>query len=215
MTARVRLLLREAPGSTLRGTLLLASATPICCGFTLGLTYGNIGGVLTSEDFLAHTAHPSDSVLQIVAAALQIGCIFGAIAAIWALDRLGRRPSILIALSAVAFGTVVVALPGALPGEARVLLIAGRLLTGIGGGLACAAVPLHASECAPAAYRGAIDASFALAIECGIAVAYVLNWSLLIRSPYGCARIGSQPAPLAQRVSLGAASPLGGGRGTC
>ena len=159
--------------------LLTASIPPLAVGFTLGITYGNIGGALEEEAFLDRYHHPADGVLQGLAAAMQIGCVIGSIFASWSTDRFGRRRSTLFSVSLVALASMVLTIPAVFPSSDSVLpIVAGRFLSGTGGGLACACVPLHVSEVAPAAYRGGIEASFQLAIEVGILFSYLLNFAV-------------------------------------
>ncbi|KAL8120526.1 sugar transport protein 10-like [Apium graveolens] len=58
------------------------------------------------------------------------------------------------------------------------MLIAGRILLGIGVGFANQAVPLYLSEMAPPHIRGALNIAFQLAITTGILIANLLNYGL-------------------------------------
>ena len=129
--------------------------------------------------FVARYHHPDDGTLQGLAAIMQGGCVVGSILASWAADRFGRRRSILCSMLLVALSGIVLLLPAVFTeNDALAVLFVGRMLSGVGGGLACAVVPLHVSEVAPAAHRGAIETSFQLAIELGILAAYALNLGL-------------------------------------
>ena len=159
--------------------LATASIPPLAVGATLGITYGNIGGCLEEPAFMERYNHPSSVTLQLLAAAMQLGCVLGSLFASWSSDHFGRRPTTLVAIAAVALASAVLAFPAIVQSSTSLLpLFFGRFLSGMGGGLACAVVPLHVSEVAPASHRGGIEASYQLAIECGILFAYVLNYAV-------------------------------------
>lgn len=157
---------------------ITAVFTPLLCGFCAGISYGNIGGVLENTAFNQRYDHPSDSTLEPLAAMMQAGCVFGSMWASWGADALGRRASILIAMIFLVLASGILLLPALISSNSLVPLFVGRLLTGIGAGISATVIPLHVSESAPAASRGAIEASFQLAIELGILCAYVINWTL-------------------------------------
>jgi len=158
--------------------LVVASFTPLLCGFSIGITCGNIGGVLQNSDFQRRYHNPDDLTLQLLAATMQIGSVVGSMFASWSADALGRRAAIMISMAVIVAGSAVLALPAVLPGGQLFPLFVGRLLNGLANGLGCTVVPLHVSETAPAHHRGAIESSFQLAIELGILVAYLINWGV-------------------------------------
>ena len=107
---------------------------------------------------------------------MQAGCLIGSVFASWAADRFGRRLCILFAMLNVTLGSAILLFPAiATSSDWMAPLFVGRWLSGFGGGVACATVPLHVSEVALAAHRGAIEASFQLAIEMGILCAYAIS----------------------------------------
>ena len=138
-------------------------------------TDGNIGGVLVSPAFQARYGNLSDAVLGLLAAGNQLGSIIGCIVAGWIADTYGRRLAILGAASLLVVSCLVISLPAVLPGGSLSPIFAGRILSGVAGGIASTAVPLHVSECAMAAWRGGTEACFQLAIEVGILAAYTLS----------------------------------------
>ena len=137
--------------------LLTVALPPLLCGISLGLTYGNIGGVLENAAFQRHYNHPSDKTVEPLAAVMQAGCVVGSIGAGWLADGLGRRTSILVSMVLVALASLIVALPLVMPGPSFAPLFVGRALSGVGGGIACSVIPLHASESAPAEQRGSVE----------------------------------------------------------
>ena len=103
-----------------------------------------------------------------------VGCIIGVSFSGDLSDRLGRKK--LLFLSAFLF--LISAIGCTLVSELN-LLIASRLLGGIGVGIASIVVPLYLSEISPAAIRGRLVTYYQLAITVGILLAYITNSLLL------------------------------------
>lgn len=103
-----------------------------------------------------------------------VGCILGVAFSGNLSDQLGRRK--LLFLSALLF--LCSALGCALVNSLH-LLIAARLVGGIGVGIASIVVPLYLSEISPAAIRGRLVTCYQLAITVGILLAYITNSLLL------------------------------------
>lgn len=103
-----------------------------------------------------------------------VGCIIGVSFSGDLSDRLGRK--ILLFLSAFLF--LISAIGCSLVTELN-LLIAARLVGGIGVGIASIVVPLYLSEISPAAIRGRLVTFYQLAITVGILLAYITNSLLL------------------------------------
>ena len=97
--------------------------TPIVVGTALGVGYGNIGGALGEAAFVTRYHHPSDALLQALAAAMQAGCVIGSLFAGWLADTQGRRRTILLALVCVVASGAVLLVP------ALVALVARRAAT--------------------------------------------------------------------------------------
>ncbi|RZM28088.1 MAG: MFS transporter [Pedobacter sp.] len=103
-----------------------------------------------------------------------VGCIIGVSFSGDLSDRLGRK--MLLFLSAFLF--LISAIGCSLVAELN-LLIAARLVGGIGVGIASIVVPLYLSEISPAAIRGRVVTFYQLAITVGILLAYITNSLLL------------------------------------
>ena len=118
-----------------------------------------------------------------------VGCILGTAVAGGLSDRLGRKPVLLI--SAVLF--LVSARPCAAAAPDFPWLIAGRILAGLGVGVASVVAPMYISEFSPPRLRGRLVAFYQLSIVLGILAAYLSNW-LLARfaaaNPAAFAQIG-------------------------
>jgi SP family myo-inositol transporter-like MFS transporter 13 len=85
-------------------------------------------------------------------------------------DRFGRKPAILAADALFAIGAVFMA---AAPNVS--LLIAGRILVGLGVGVASMTAPLYIAEASPAKIRGALVTLNVLFITGGQFFAYLIN----------------------------------------
>jgi MFS transporter, SP family, sugar:H+ symporter len=103
-------------------------------------------------------------------------------------DTLGRR-RVGMATS-VAFGVGALA-TGLAPNTA--LLIAARVLLGLGVGAASVVVPLYLSEMATTRSRGAVSSLNQLMITVGIFVAYVTNSLLAPAEAWRCSALRSRP----------------------
>ncbi len=103
-----------------------------------------------------------------------VGCVFGAASAGALGDRFGRRP--MLQLAALLF--FVSALFSAVPEDFGVL-IAARVVGGLGVGVASVLAPMYISELAPRHLRGRLVAFYQLSIVLGILAAYFSNLALL------------------------------------
>lgn len=103
-----------------------------------------------------------------------VGCIIGVSFSGDLSDRLGRKKMLFI--SAILF---LLSAVGCTVANDLQLLIAARLMGGIGVGVASIVVPLYLSEISPSAIRGRIVTCYQLAITVGILMAYITNSVLL------------------------------------
>lgn len=98
------------------------------------------------------------------------GAIVGAAFGGWMNDKFGRKKSILLADLVFFAGAVVMA--GAV---GPWMIIVGRILVGLGVGMASMTAPLYISEASPARIRGALVSTNGLLITGGQFVAYLIN----------------------------------------
>jgi SP family myo-inositol transporter-like MFS transporter 13 len=98
------------------------------------------------------------------------GAILGAGAGGWMNDRFGRRPSILIADLLFLAGSMVMCFA-----PAPAVIIVGRVLVGLGVGMASMTSPLYISEASPARIRGALVSTNGLLITAGQFLSYLIN----------------------------------------
>ena len=98
------------------------------------------------------------------------GAIVGAAFGGWINDKFGRKKSILLADILFFAGAVVMA---AAVGPWMIIL--GRILVGLGVGMASMTAPLYISEASPARIRGALVSANGLLITGGQFLAYLIN----------------------------------------
>ncbi|ORZ08710.1 and other transporter-domain-containing protein [Absidia repens] len=136
-------------------------------GFLFGYDTGVISGALApiQDEF-----HLDDINTGLVVGATTFGAIFGGFFAGLLSDRFGRKYLVL-------FASVVFIVGALLLGLARNLtcLLIGRLVVGLGVGVASMIVPVYISEIAPKNIRGRLTTLNTLVITFGQVIAYVIN----------------------------------------
>ena len=110
-----------------------------------------------------------------------IGAAFGAFFSGIISDRIGRKPVILLADVFFSLGSIIMALASDVS-----ILICGRVIIGIGVGIASQVVPLYLSEMSPVQIRGKIVAINIIAVTGAQVLAGVIgflmrpNWRLML-----------------------------------
>lgn len=132
-------------------------------GYDQGVISGALHGIKSSLSL-------SPLLIEVVTSWVTLGALLGSLAGGELADRFGRKHAIIIAAVFFTAGSLVEALT---PGT--VILVCGRLIVGVGVGVAAVAAPLYASELAPAAMRGRFVSAYQLAIACGIFIAYLVD----------------------------------------
>ena len=138
-------------------------------GLLFGYDTGVISGavIFIRKDF-ALTTFPQELVVSMVLLGATVGAITGGGFA----DRLGRRLTLI--------GTSIVFIAGALicaSAPSFAILVAGRVVVGLGIGLASTTVPVYISEVSPPEARGWQVSLFQLAITIGILAAYLVDYA--------------------------------------
>jgi SP family galactose:H+ symporter-like MFS transporter len=146
------------------------AATAALGGLLFGYDTGVISGALL---FLRTTFHLSPLMLGVVTSTALGGAAFGAAFAGRLADRFGRRPILFVTSLIFMAGAAVSALAPDLT-----MLLAGRLLVGIGIGGASMLTPLYLAEIAPAKERGALVSYNQLALTLGILGSYLIGYAL-------------------------------------
>ncbi|GLJ44384.1 hypothetical protein SUGI_0930390 [Cryptomeria japonica] len=141
-------------------------------GFLFGYDTGVISGALLyiREDF---ESVEKSTVLQetIVSTAIG-GAALGAALGGKTCDRFGRKTSMLIADTVFLLGSLLMALA-----PSPSILIGGRMMVGLGIGIASMAAPLYIAETSPSDIRGALVSVNTLMVTTGQFVSYVVNYS--------------------------------------
>lgn len=127
----------------------------VACGTDMllfGYDQGVFGGVIVTPDFLrVHNLEGPDktSLLGTVTAIYDIGCFFGAVAACYIGEKLGRRKTVLLGTSIMTVGAILQIASYNVP-----MMITGRIIAGIGNGLNTATAPVWQTETSQMAWRG-------------------------------------------------------------
>jgi MFS family permease len=109
---------------------------------------------------------------------------FGALFAGSLADWIGRRVTIISGCGVFIVGVILQVASFAVP-----LLVAGRLIAGIGVGFVSAVIILYMSEVAPKSVRGAIVSGYQFCITIGLLLAAVIDNSTMNRLDSGSYRI--------------------------
>ena len=147
----------------------IIAATAALGGLLFGYDTGVISGALL---FLRQTFHLSNLMLGVVTSLALAGAALGAGVAGPLSDRHGRRPILIATACVFVVGGLVSAFALSLP-----ILLAGRLIVGLGIGGASMLTPLYLAEIAPARERGALVSFSQLAVTVGILVAYLVGYA--------------------------------------
>lgn len=183
----------EAP-VTFRAYLMCAFAA--FGGILFGFDTEYISGVLAMPYFIhlyegldQATTDKDDFVLpswkkSLITSILSAGTFFGALIAADLADFIGRRKTIIAGCGVYMLGAV---LQTASKGLA--LLVAGRLIAGVGVGFVSAIIILYTSEIAPRKVRGALVSGYQFCITIGLLLASCVDYGTQNRQDTGSYRI--------------------------
>ncbi|KAJ7957391.1 inositol transporter 1 [Quillaja saponaria] len=152
---------------------------PYVLGLTLvagigGLLFGYDTGVISGallyikDDF--EVVNQSSFLQETIVSMALVGAIIGAAAGGWINDAYGRKKATLLADVVFALGSIVMA---AAPDP--YILILGRLLVGLGVGVASVTAPVFIAEASPSEIRGALVSTNVLMITGGQFLSYLVN----------------------------------------
>nr|UQE85997.1 inositol transporter 1 isoform [Mesembryanthemum crystallinum] len=139
-------------------------------GLLFGYDTGVISGALLyiKDDF--EEVKNSNFLQETIVSMAQVGAIVGAVTGGWINDTFGRKKATLFADVIFTAGSVVMA---AAPDP--YVLILGRLLVGLGVGVASVTAPVYIAEAAPAEVRGGLVSTNVLMITGGQLLSYLVN----------------------------------------
>lgn len=138
----------------------------ICFGLLFGFGISSIAGVLEE---LAATFDLDASGQEWLVSTLIIASFFGALFASPLSSKLGRKPTMYIALALAFTGYCALLLT---TNYSALMMI--RVVLGLSVGLSSMVVPMYAAEVTPSDQRGAVVSIFQLAITGGILIAYAV-----------------------------------------
>ena len=152
-----------------RGFVYLAAGFAALGGLLFGYDTGVISGALIfiRQEF-ALSAFGQELAVSIVLAGATVGALTGGRLS----DRFGRRAT-LVATSVIFIAGAIVCAAA----DSLTVLVVGRVIVGLGIGLACTTVPVYISEVAPPEARGWQVSLFQLAITVGILAAYLVDYA--------------------------------------
>jgi SP family arabinose:H+ symporter-like MFS transporter len=162
------------PDAPARGSrLFLASVCLVASlgGFLFGFDTAVISGTF---GFVERQFGLSKIAVGWFGSAALVGCILGAMVAGWLGDRFGRKPVLISGGAMFFFSALYTTIPNTFS-----MLIAARIVGGVGVGFASVLAPIYISEFAPPKIRGRLAALFQLSIVIGILLAYTSNWALV------------------------------------
>jgi sugar porter (SP) family MFS transporter len=160
----------EAPSASaerMTPWLIVVLLVVLFAGGLFGYDQGVISGALHG---IKESFSLSVVMIQVVTSWVTLGALMGSLAGGELGDRLGRKRTMLIAGALFTFGAIVQWLAPDV-----VVLVTGRLMVGVGVGVAAVAGPLYAAELAPAGLRGRFVSGYQLAITVGIFLAYLID----------------------------------------
>lgn len=110
------------------------------------------GGVIITPDFLDTLklrGPENTSLLGTVTAIYDVGCFFGAVAAMWLGEVLGRKKAILLGTTIMTVGAIL-----QVSAYSVAQMVAGRVIAGIGNGINTSTAPVWQSETSSIKWRG-------------------------------------------------------------
>lgn len=158
--------------------LSLTVSTIATMGFLLfGYDQGVMSGIISATAFNdVFTATKNDNTMQaLVTAVYELGCLFGAVWALFMGDRMGRRWMIISGASIMIIGVIiqVTAFVGHVP---LAQFIIGRIVTGVGNGMNTSTIPTYQAECSRTSNRGLLICIEGGIIAIGTAIAYWIDF---------------------------------------
>ena len=159
----------DSSKSARRSFVLLAAIFAAMGGLLFGYDTGVISG---AELFIRSDFALSTFALEVIVSGVLAGAAVGANAGGRLADLYGRRKLLIATAIIFAAGAVLCA-----AAQSPSMLVAGRIIVGIGIGLSSSTVPVYISEVAPADARGWQVSLFQLAITVGILLAYLVDYA--------------------------------------
>ena len=175
------------------GITIVATLGGLLFGYDTAVISGTVGSL--RQSFVEPLNLPIDqaNALEgfIVSSAL-IGCVLGASIAGWLSQKLGRKPSLMIAavlflISALgsSWPEMFISMPGTGDYTFGTLFVIYRVIGGIGVGIASMVSPMYIAEIAPSERRGALVSWNQFAIIFGMLIVYFVNYYISLQGDSG------------------------------
>ncbi|AET37579.1 sugar porter family MFS transporter Ecym_1345 [Eremothecium cymbalariae DBVPG len=142
-------------------------------GLMFGFDISSMSSMIGTEVYGRYFGHPDSTTQGGITASMAAGSFWGSLMSSYISDTFGRRVSLHACSSFWIVGAI---LQCASQGQA--MLIAGRVIAGMGIGFGSSVAPIYCSEISPPKIRGAIGGIFQLCITIGIMVLFFIG--------YGC-----------------------------
>ncbi|OZJ02831.1 hypothetical protein BZG36_04352 [Bifiguratus adelaidae] len=136
-----------------------------------------MSGVVISESWLTQMGNPSTVMIGTITSLYDVGAFFGAIAAAFTAEPLGRKRTLLLGTLILVVGTV---LMGSCFSRAQMMVA--RVVTGVGIGYITSVTPVYQSEISPAAQRGWQVCCQLTTMLFGLMLAYWINYGFYFLS---------------------------------
>lgn len=161
-------------------------------GIFFGYDSGYINGVTGSKVFIAEIEGPNAKSLSgphnsLIVSILSAGTFFGALIAGDLADYFGRKYTIIAGCFVYIVGVIIQALQGVTSGLG--LIVAGRVIAGIGVGFVTAIIILYMSEICPRKVRGALVSGYQFCITIGLLLGACVNYAVKDRNDQASYRI--------------------------
>lgn len=160
---------RTSPSTRLTGVMAAAATVSAVSSLLYGYDTGIISGALLQirRDF-----GTGNGMEQVIASAILLGAVVGALTCSRLSERRGRRGTVLLISAVFAVGSLLCSVA---PGAASLAL--GRVVLGFAVGGATQTVPMYIAELAPADRRGRLVLTFQVGIGVGIVVSTLVGAS--------------------------------------
>ena len=140
-------------------------------GGLFGFDISSMAGVIGTKAYQNYFGNPLSYTQGYITAAMPAGSIFGTVLASLIGDRFSRKIAIQSSCLFWVIGSIIQALSNGIP-----MLVIGRIIAGLGVGMASTIVPIYQAEIAPKEIRGRVITLQQWAITWGILIAYFIQY---------------------------------------
>jgi MFS family permease len=136
-----------------------------------------MSGIISSTAFTdVFTAAKGDNTMQaLITAVYELGCLFGAMFALFTADILGRRKMVIGGAAIMIIG-VIIQVTSFVDHIPLLQFFFGRVITGIGNGMNTSTIPTYQAECSRTSNRGLLICIEGGTIAIGTMIAYWIDF---------------------------------------